>query len=198
MIEYENQVEAAVDGNEVVRYSVEPVHSGPRTVPNSFHIKAEGIAPGNVPGISIDKIVPNSLMSSRYGWRNFGIVNYQGSPVPVGDVMTGDGGFGPVGRDGSEVLGEVLSLNHEAGDEVNWEEIRRVWGTDFPSDHKSFMSVYGVGCVSDWPAVVRPGPPQCDESGSMGQETANARFVRDMKREPERSGTVKLPVIAWG
>ncbi|MEV6161922.1 SMI1/KNR4 family protein [Streptomyces sp. NPDC052052] len=106
--------------------------------------------------------------------------------------------FRKAGREEGEALGDLLSLNHEAGDEVDWGEMRRSWGTEFPSDYKWFMSVYGVGCISDWIAIARPGSPQCDDSGSMGQETANARFVWDMKREPERSGIVKLPVIAWG
>ncbi|MEU1775280.1 hypothetical protein ABZ501_19975 [Streptomyces sp. NPDC019922] len=111
--------------------------------------------------------------------------------------MTNGGVIGLTGHQAFQGLSELLSLNHEAGDEVDWSEMQRSWGTNFPSDYKCFMSVYGVGSISDGMDIARPGPPRGDESGSMGQETANARLAWGLKRTPERSGLVKLPLIAW-
>ncbi|WP_405204215.1 BNR-4 repeat-containing protein [[Kitasatospora] papulosa] len=86
MVKYEDRVEAAVSRGEVVRYTVEPVYAGPRTVPVAFHMKAEGVAPGNLPGERFDVLVPNSLNTQKSGWKNFGIVNYKGLPVPIGGM----------------------------------------------------------------------------------------------------------------
>ncbi|MEU2679441.1 hypothetical protein ABZ638_21400 [Streptomyces sp. NPDC007107] len=83
MVKYEDKVEAAVGRGELVRYTVEPVYAGPGTVPTAFHMKAEGVAPGNVPGERFDVLVPNSLSTRKSGWKNFGIVNYKGLPVPI-------------------------------------------------------------------------------------------------------------------
>ncbi|WP_405883747.1 SMI1/KNR4 family protein [Streptomyces sp. NBC_01136] len=39
---------------------------------------------------------------------------------------------------------------HEgAGDRIDWDQVRQVWGTGFPSDFMDFMSIYGTGAISD-------------------------------------------------
>ncbi len=49
-------------------------------------------------------------------------------------------------------IGSLIALMppHEgAGDRVDWDRSRAVWGTRFPSEFVEFMAVYGAGSISD-------------------------------------------------
>ncbi|MEV5091377.1 DNA/RNA non-specific endonuclease [Streptomyces griseoincarnatus] len=87
MYNFEEQVKRAIDGRQIVYYSVTPQHAGPRTVPVSFEISAADIHADGMPGINLNYVVPNSLYSpSRQQWRNLGIVTHANSPQPIGSM----------------------------------------------------------------------------------------------------------------
>ncbi|MGQ4365409.1 DNA/RNA non-specific endonuclease [Streptomyces sp. SAS_272] len=89
MFSYESQVKSAIDGGQVVRYSVTPRYHGSRTVPVSFEMVASGILPDGSPGLSVGQVVPNSIYSPRQGvWKNLGMVtdSRNGAPVPTGSM----------------------------------------------------------------------------------------------------------------
>ncbi|MEV6450157.1 LamG-like jellyroll fold domain-containing protein [Streptomyces anulatus] len=84
MFNHEAKVKKAVDAGQVVRYSVEPVYSGPRTVPMAFRMKADGVNPDGSQGIQVNRTISNSLYSKKFNqWRNIGIVTHHGVPAPT-------------------------------------------------------------------------------------------------------------------
>ncbi|MFH9295709.1 DNA/RNA non-specific endonuclease [Streptomyces sp. NPDC017520] len=84
MSNHEAKVKNAVNAGQVVRYSVEPVYSGPRTVSMAFRMKADGVNPDGSQGIPVDRTISNSLFSKKFNqWRNIGIVTHQGVAAPM-------------------------------------------------------------------------------------------------------------------
>ncbi|TDC80485.1 DNA/RNA non-specific endonuclease, partial [Streptomyces hainanensis] len=84
MASIETRVRSAVESGQIVQYTVTPQYLGPRTVPVSFEISALGSWPGGAPGVRIHEAVPNSIYYPGVGWRNLGLRDVNGSPVPVG------------------------------------------------------------------------------------------------------------------
>ncbi|MER6016794.1 hypothetical protein [Streptomyces anulatus] len=67
-----------------VRYSAEPVNSGPRTVPMAFRMKAYGVNPDGSQGIQVNRAISNSLYRKKFNqWRNIGVVTQQGVAAPT-------------------------------------------------------------------------------------------------------------------
>ncbi|MFY1577486.1 DNRLRE domain-containing protein [Verrucosispora sp. WMMD703] len=81
---YENQVKAAVDSGQNVRYSVVPHYSGSRTVPSYFRLTAVGTYADGAPGLSFDVAIDNELRTGQ----NLGTFNdpRTGQPVPTGGM----------------------------------------------------------------------------------------------------------------
>ncbi|MFJ3900934.1 LamG-like jellyroll fold domain-containing protein [Streptomyces sp. NPDC090025] len=85
MYSHEVKVKEAIDRGELVRYSVTPVYAEDRTVPTAYVMKATSTLNGKPGKLKLDEIVPNTMYSNRFGtWRNIGLVEHQGGPVPVG------------------------------------------------------------------------------------------------------------------
>nr|WP_308434583.1 LamG-like jellyroll fold domain-containing protein [Streptomyces melanogenes] len=85
MLKFENQVKRAIDGDQVVHYTVTPKYMGPRTVPVSYEMSAQGYDRQGNPGIKFSDVVTNQIYSAKFGhWRNLGGVTYQGIPIPTG------------------------------------------------------------------------------------------------------------------
>ncbi|MEU3791755.1 LamG-like jellyroll fold domain-containing protein [Streptomyces fructofermentans] len=84
MRHFENQVDAAIKSGQRVRYTVTPQYRGPRTVPVSFEMKASGVTKYGTPGINLYEVVPNSVYSEKYGWRNLGVVFHNNKIEPIG------------------------------------------------------------------------------------------------------------------
>lgn len=84
---------------------------------------------------------------------------------------------------------------------VDWVRMRESWGTNFPSDYRQFIGLYGSGTVQSYLVVQDPEPkggPQRSQFGGMQHETANAEqaWVTDAKT-PELEGACPR-LIAWG
>ncbi|MCD2469545.1 SMI1/KNR4 family protein [Streptomyces sp. MBT42] len=76
-------------------------------------------------------------------------------------------------------LSEMLSvLGDTAGDDIDWAEASRVYGTSFPSDFREFMDRYGCGSIEDQLSVLAP---RADES----EPNAVSRFSRDSLDEAD-------------
>ncbi|MFJ8232825.1 LamG-like jellyroll fold domain-containing protein [Streptomyces sp. NPDC094448] len=87
MYEFEEKVRIAVDGGQVVRYSVVPIYSGPRVVPTGWQMTAVGYSATGGRGINEDDFIPNEMYSNRLGRHvNIGTVYdpRTGVPIPVG------------------------------------------------------------------------------------------------------------------
>ncbi|GGX81985.1 hypothetical protein GCM10010515_57050 [Streptomyces fructofermentans] len=81
---FEEQVVAAIGLGQRVRYTVTPQYRGPRTVPVTFEMKASGVTKYGTPGINLYEVVPNSVYSEKYGWRNLGVVFHDNKIEPMG------------------------------------------------------------------------------------------------------------------
>ncbi|GAA1076291.1 SMI1/KNR4 family protein [Kitasatospora gansuensis] len=44
-------------------------------------------------------------------------------------------------------LVELMPPHPDAGDALDWDEATRRWGTDFPTDYRDFVSLYGGGSI---------------------------------------------------
>ena len=84
MLNFENDVMAAVKGRQVVEYEVTPLYRGNRTVPYAYRMSAEGVYRNGIPGIRLREMIPNSIYSPRTTGRvNLGEVVHQGKAVPT-------------------------------------------------------------------------------------------------------------------
>ncbi|WP_181009205.1 SMI1/KNR4 family protein [Streptomyces sp. SM11] len=105
----------------------------------------------------------------------------------------------PVGSAAVQALSPLLRSDYAVGEQVDWSNLTRSWGTGFPSDYVAFMSAYGAGGISDAFEVLRPDEFSAGDSDGMAGETANARAVWPSEYRPvEGFSSLKSPVIAWG
>ncbi|MGW5114063.1 SMI1/KNR4 family protein [Streptomyces noursei] len=104
------------------------------------------------------------------------------------------------GRKNLAALLRIMPPESGFGEDINWADLQRAWGTGLPSDYMAFMADYGAGEISDAFSIVRPqklGAASSDMSG-MAYETANARGLWQPAPAPSGEGAGKAPVIAWG
>lgn len=78
----------AIGAGQVVRYEVTPNYDGPRTVPKSFSMTAQGMYLNGNPGISFSDTIPNLMLTGPQGsnlFTNLGMVVHSqtGPPVPT-------------------------------------------------------------------------------------------------------------------
>lgn len=84
---------------------------------------------------------------------------------------------------------------------VNWGELSRSWGKDFPPDYRRFMDLYGPGTIQRFLVLGAPEPkgaPSDPRTGGTAHETANAILTwTRVRKEPALRG-VTPELIAWG
>lgn len=68
-------------------------------------------------------------------------------------------------------LVEVMPPGEGAGDVVDWGEVRRRLGFEFPSDYREFVEVYGAGSINNTFSVVLPLPGEGDARYAMEEAT---------------------------
>ncbi|MEU4211515.1 SMI1/KNR4 family protein [Streptomyces sp. NPDC026206] len=93
-----------------------------------------------------------------------------------------------------------MPCHENAGEEIDWADVQREWGTKFPRDYMAFMSEYGEGGVNDFLQIFQPLSDERDGPASgMRYETDNARgFIAEVAGPPELYGPPVVPLIAWG
>ncbi|WP_207309664.1 SMI1/KNR4 family protein [Streptomyces kasugaensis] len=97
-------------------------------------------------------------------------------------------------------LKRIMPPESGVGEDVNWAELRKAWGTSLPSDYMAFMAEYGAGEISGAFSIVRPQKPGATSSdmSGMAYETVNARELWQPAPAPSGAGAGLSPVIAWG
>ncbi|MEV8363088.1 hypothetical protein [Streptomyces niveus] len=100
-----------------------------------------------------------------------------------------------------ETLRRLMPPRAEPDTSVDWSLMSRSWGTEFPSDYRAFMEVYGPGAINNFFQVLLP-EPHAEELtspyGGMLVETLNAEDAwANRRKEPELEGT-QPRLIAWG
>lgn len=84
-------------------------------------------------------------------------------------------------------LMDLMPPHEGAGDAIDWHRTREVWGCDFPSDFRDFMTVYGSGTIEDGLAISR------QNEGAPGDGPYDVWFVPS----PDWLEDVSAPYPAW-
>jgi hypothetical protein len=94
-----------------------------------------------------------------------------------------------------EQLVEVMAPPSGRGDNVDWEQIRDVYGVTFPADYRSFVETYGGGEIDGHIGISTPPV----EGSVYGDVLEGAPFVSG-RRHPEGQPSYPDPdgVLCWG
>ncbi|MFE5734908.1 hypothetical protein ACFQ7A_28860 [Streptomyces sp. NPDC056528] len=84
---------------------------------------------------------------------------------------------------------------------VDWAAVEASWGTEFPSDYRAFMEVWGPGAIDGFFQIQAPEPKAEEPAspyGGMLLETLTAEDVwTSSGKEPALEGT-RPRLISWG
>ncbi|MFJ7023575.1 MULTISPECIES: hypothetical protein [unclassified Streptomyces] len=95
-------------------------------------------------------------------------------------------------------LTQVLRTPGESPAACDWTAIGRAWNTQFPSDFKSFLSIYGSGTIEGYLHVMAPEIVGGEAGGSMDFVTDDARGTWEVADHPPGLHASQEDILAWG
>lgn len=94
----------------------------------------------------------------------------------------------------------VLPPHKGAGESIDWGEVRRTWGTPFPTDFQDFMAVYGAGGIDNFMSIATPadgdrvpGMPRIRSLTPTTDSLRRSKVSWPYPAWPQRGG-----LIGWG
>ncbi|GAA4557374.1 SMI1/KNR4 family protein [Planotetraspora kaengkrachanensis] len=96
-------------------------------------------------------------------------------------------------------LAEIVPPDLGADEKIDWPAAQARWGTRFPHDYMTFMSVYGAGSFGEV-GVLMPLPKEYIQwdPGTFEEETENARDTWEMLGGQEGLDIDPDHILAWG